>query len=76
MPKINEMTEQEKREYDLYIQYSIMCDENKEFLKAICGLMNSLREYETDECKKILNEFTNSDLYNDYIEKHLTTFNE
>ncbi len=67
-----EMTEQEKREYELYVQYSIMCDENKEFLKAITCLMNKLRTSEGDVCKKILDDFMNSNLYIECIERHIS----
>ncbi len=77
MTDINEgIPPQQNREYELYVQYCIMCDENKEFLKAITGLMNNLQSSDNDECKKILNDFMSSDLYEDYIQKHLTTFNE
>ena len=71
-----ERNEQEQREYDLYMQYSFMCDENKEFLKAIRGLMINLQRSDHHECKNILNDFMNSDLYKDYIEDHITHFNQ
>ena len=58
--------EQEQNAEELYRENDILLDYIKEYRKIIGGLMNRLREQDSEECKKIYIECHNSSIYQYY----------